>query len=203
MIGIFLGAPLAGILMALASVVAEQFLAVIAGIVSQKEIVLDVYKNLSFFLVASAIIEEGFKYFSAVFVLRRYLNLRRFKFIAASATAGLFFGGSEVYLILLTNGKKIWDIRGLDSNTLFSLSAVVLLHILTYLLISALIANRGENTRFQALKTILLPTFIHLLFNFLVIQKGDFTNWLVGIVLGITFLVSFFITLFNFRKLDR
>lgn len=188
--------------MALASVVAEQFLAVIAGIVSQKEIVFDVYKNLSFFLIASAAVEESFKYFSAVFVLRRYLDLKRFKFITASLIAGLFFGGAEVYLILLTNGKEIWDIRGLDNNTLFSLSAVILLHILTYLLISSLIASREEKARFRVLRTVVPPAFIHLLFNFLVIQKGDFTNWLIGIVLGITFAISFSIIISNFRKLD-
>jgi hypothetical protein len=203
MLSIFLGAPLAGILMALASVVAEQFLAAAINIFSGKEVILDVYTHLGFFLVAAAIIEESFKYFSAVFVLRRYLGLRRFKFVAASAIAGIFFGAAEIYLILLTSGKRIWDIGSLDSNTFFSLSAVFVLHIFTFFLISALIASREKEARLGALRTIVPPAFIHLLFNFLIIQKGDFTNWLVGIVLGITFLVSLATIAFNFRKFTR
>jgi len=200
MISILLGAPLAGVFAALASVVAEQFLAVVVNIVSRKEIVFDVYTHLGFFLVVSAIIEEGFKYFSAVFVLRRYLDLRRFKFVAASLTAGLFFGATEAYLILLTNGKKIGDVWNLDGDTSFALAAVVLLHVLTFLLISAFIASRKEKTRFHILRIIALPTFIHLLFNFLVIQKGDFTNWLVGIILGITFAINLSLIALNFQK---
>ncbi|OGI27580.1 MAG: hypothetical protein A2359_04610 [Candidatus Moranbacteria bacterium RIFOXYB1_FULL_43_19] len=200
---ILLGGPLAGILTALVSVVAEQFLAAAINIFSGREVVLDVYTHLGFFLVAAAIIEESFKYFSAVFVLRRYLGLNRFKFVSASLIAGIFFGGAETYLVLLTNGKRIWEIGSLDGNTFFSLSALVLLHILTYLLISVLIASREEKAKFQALRTIIFPILIHLLFNFLIIQKGDFTNWLVEIVLGITFLVSFVIIAFNFRKLAR
>ena len=61
MTSILLGAPLAGVLMALASVAAEQFLAVVVNIFYRKEIIFEVYNNLTFFLVASAIIEESFK----------------------------------------------------------------------------------------------------------------------------------------------
>ncbi|HBB36691.1 MAG: hypothetical protein UX02_C0001G0056 [Candidatus Moranbacteria bacterium GW2011_GWC1_45_18] len=202
MTSILLGAPLAGVLMALASVAAEQFLAVVVNIFYRKEIIFEVYNNLTFFLVASAIIEESFKYFSAVFILRGYFNLNRFKFFAASLVAGSFFGAAEIFLILLTNRKKIWDIGSLDSDTLFSLSAIGLLHILTFFLISALIASRERNVRFLAMRTVVPPAFIHLLFNFLVIQKGEFTSWLVGIVLGITFLINISIIIFNIRKLD-
>src|SRR3989339_397308 len=109
---------------------------------------------------------------------------------------------AEKFLILLTNRKKIWDIGSLDSDTLFSLSAIGLLHILTFFLISALIASRERNVRFLAMRTVVPPAFIHLLFNFLVIQKGEFTSWLVGIVLGITFLINISIIIFNIRKLD-
>ena len=124
---ILLGGPLAGILTALVSVVAEQFLAAAINIFSGREVVLDVYTHLGFFLVAAAIIEESFKYFSAVFVLRRYLGLNRFKFVSASLIAGIFFGGAETYLVLLTNGKRIWEIGSLDGNTFFSLSALLCL----------------------------------------------------------------------------
>ena len=203
MIGIFLGAPLTGILTALAAIALEQFLAAAVNIISQKEIILDVYTHLSFFLIAAAIIEESLKYFSSVFVLRRYFSLRRFKFIMSSLIAGLFFGLVETYFILLTNGKRFWDIQDLDSNTFFSLVAVILLHILTFFLISSLIASREKEAKLGALRTIVPPAFIHLLFNFLIIQKGDFTNWLVEIVLGITFLISFVVIIFNFRKIAR
>jgi len=202
MIGIFIGAPLVGILTALASVVFEQFLALIVNIVSQKEIVLDVYTHLNFFLVASAFIEESFKYLLAIFVLRRYLNLNRFKFIAASAFAGLFFGGTEIYFVLLANEKKIWDIYSLDSDTLFLLSAIVCLHVLTYLLISVFIASQKKNKSFQFIRTLFFPVFIHLLFNFLVIYKGNFTTWLVEIVLGIALVINLAVIIFNFRELD-
>ncbi len=202
MIGILIGAPFIGILTALVSVVFEQFLALVANIVSQKEIVLDVYTHLNFFLIASAIIEESLKYFSAVFALRGYLCLRRLKFIAASALAGLFFGGTEIYFVLLAKEKKIWEIYNLDRDTLFSLSAIVCLHILTYLLISVFIASQSQQSNFQTIKIIILPTLIHLLFNFLIIYKGSFTNWLVEIVLGITLIISLFTIAFNFRRLD-
>lgn len=202
MFNILLGAPLVGILTAFASVVVEQFLAIAVNIIFQKEIVLDVYTHLSFFLVASTIIEESLKYFSAVFVLRRYLNLRRFRFIAAALIAGLFFGAMEIYFILLANGKGIRDVSNLDGNIFFSLSAIGLLHILTFFLISSFIASWGKETGFQAVKIIVPPVFIHLFFNFLVIQKGDFTNWLLGIFLGIIFIINLFIIAFDFCKLD-
>lgn len=203
MLNILLGAPFIGVLIALAAVVAEQFLAVGANIIFQKEIILDTYTNLGFFVVAAAIIEESFKYFAASRILRRIFGLRGFKFIFAALFAGLFFGLTETYFILLANGRKISDIGSLGNETLFSLVVVVLTHILTILLIAVLIASRQEKTKLDALKTIIPPVFIHLLVNFLIIQKGDFTNWLIGIVLGIVFAVNLLVIMFNFRKLAR
>lgn len=202
MLNIFLGAPVVGILVALAAVVSEQLLAVAVNIIFQKEIVLDVYTHLSFFLVSAAVIEEGLKYLSAVYILRRILGLKRFKFIFSAIIAGLFFGLTETYFILLANGKGIRDIGILDNETLFSLTAILLVHILTAFLIAVLIAGRGRETKLTALKTIVPAAFIHLLFNFLIVQKGDFTNWLVGIVLAITFVANLSIIALNFRELD-
>ncbi|MDI6777617.1 MAG: hypothetical protein QMD77_00335 [Patescibacteria group bacterium] len=198
----FAKAAFIGIIAALAAVIAEQFLAVTASLFFQREIMPAVYANLNFFLVAAAIIEEAIKYFAASRILRRIFGLERFKFIFAAVTAGLFFGLTEAYFILLSNGKKISDIKSLDGETLFSLLTVILTHVLTTLLISVLIAGRQEKNRLDALKTILPPTFVHLLVNFLIIQKGDFTNWLVGIVLGTTFVTSAAIIMFNLRELD-
>lgn len=198
----FIGSPIIGILTAFAAVVAEQLLAVLASIFFHKEIILDVYTHLGFFIMAAAIIEEAFKFFSLKYILRQIFDLRRFKFIFAAIISGLFFGLAEVYLILLTNGKKISEIGTLGSDTMFSLITVIMIHVLTVLLISVLIATREKGEKFGALKIIIPPVFIHLLYNFLIIQKGNFTNWLVIAVLVIVFLISLFILAFNFRYLD-
>ena len=202
MLNIFLGAPIVGILIALSAVVIEQLLAVGANIIFQKEIVLDVYTHLSFFLIAAAIIEESLKYFSAIYVLRQNFSLKRFRFVFAAAISGLFFGLTEVCFILLANGKKFRDIGTLDKETNFSLLAVILVHTLTMLFIAALVASRKDKVRLAALRTIIPPALIHLLLNFLIIQKGDFTNWLIGITLGITFVTILSIIVFNIRELD-
>lgn len=203
MLNIFLGAPLVGVLTALAAVVIEQLLAVIVNIISRKEIVLDVYTNLNFFLIGAAVIEESLKYFALSHIFHKIFNLQRFVFVFSAAIAGLFFGLTEVFLILAANGKKISDLKTIGGETLFSLIVVILVHILTALLMGMLIASRDETARFRAPKTIALPIFIHLLVNFLIIQKGDFTNWLIAIVLGITFLINICILAFNFKKLAR
>lgn len=202
MLNVFLGAPVVGILVALASVIAEQLLAVIVNVFFQKEIVLDVYHNLSSFLVAAAIIEESFKYLSAVYILRRIFGLKGFIFIFAAVLTGLFFGLTETYFVLLANGRRIQDIGVLGGETLFSLGAVLLVHILTAFLIAVLVAVRDRETWFAALRTIVAATFIHLLFNFLVVQRGNFTNWLVGIILAVVFVINMSIVAFNFRELD-
>ena|SRR4030042_4569961 len=202
MLNIIFGVPLVSVLTALAAVVAEQLLAVIVNIISRKEIVLDVYTNLNFFLVGAAIIEESLKYFALSHIFRKIFNLRRFTFIFSAAIAGLFFGLTEVFLILAANGKEIGDLKIIGGETLFSLIVVILVHILTALLMGMLIASRDETARFRAPKTIALPIFIHLLVNFLIIQKGDFTNWLIGIVLGIVLLTNISILVFKLKKLD-
>lgn len=202
MINILIGAPIVGVLTALAAVVAEQLLAVIANIILQREIVLDVYAHLGFFLVAAAIIEEILKYFSVSYILRRTFSLKRFKFIFAAVIAGAFFGLTEIYFVLLANGRRVQDIKIMDGEILFSLLTILLVHIATILLMAALISTRAKKTRLDALRTIAPAAFVHLLVNFLIIQKGDFTNWLIGITLGIVFVASLGIVAFNVRGLD-
>lgn len=202
MLNVFLGAPVVGILTALAAVVAEQLLAVIANIIFQREIVLDVYTHLGFFLVAAAIIEEILKYFSVSYILRRTFSLRRFKFIFAATIAGAFFGLTEIYFVLLANGRRVQDIKIMGGEVLFSLLTILLVHIATILLIAALISTRAQKTKLDALRTIAPAAFVHLLVNFLIIQKGDFTNWLIGIALGIVFIVNLSIIASNFQELD-
>ncbi len=198
----FLIAPTIGVLSALAAVVAEQLLAVLANIFFQTEITSVVYANLSFFLIAAAIIEESLKYLSAAYVLRKIYALKKFRFIFASIIVGLFFGLTEIYFVLLANGKDIRQIPSLDGGTLFSLAGVLLLHVLTIFLMAVLIAKRREAASFGWLRTASFPIFVHLLFNFLVIQRSDFTNWLIGLVLAIAFVTAAATFASNSGKLD-
>jgi hypothetical protein len=202
MLYIFIGAPIIGILTTLAAVVAEQLIAVVANIFFHKEIILDVYTHLGFFVIVAAIVEETFKYLSASYILHQIFDLRRFKFIFSAIVLGIFFGFTEVYLILLTNGKKLSEVRMLGGDTMFSLLTVILVHVLTIFLISVLIATSGKEKKFRALRVTFLPIFIHILYNFLIIQKGNFTNWLVAVVLAIALLASLVIIAINFRDLD-
>lgn len=199
---IFLVAPILGVLTALAAIIAEQLLSVGANIFLKIEIIPSAFAHLGFFIVAAAIIEESCKYIAATRVLRRNFGLRGFKFIFAAVVTGLFFGLTEAFLVLLANGKKVSDIGSLGSETTFSLAIVILTHILTMIFIGALIAGRREKSKLDALKTIIPPAFVHLLVNFLIIQKGDFTNWLIGITLGIVFIANLLIITFSFRRLD-
>jgi hypothetical protein len=202
MFHILIGAPITGILIALASVAAEQLLVVGADIIFKTEITSDFCSNLGFFIVAAAIIEEIFKYFAVVRVIRHSFGLQRFKSISAALICGLFFGLTETYYILLANEKGILDIKNIGSEMHFSLLTVILTHILTAALIAVLIAAREKKTGLGALKVVIPASFIHILVNFLVIQKGDYTNWLVEIVFGIVIVVIFSTIAFNFRRLD-
>lgn len=198
----FAKAAFVGIIAALTAVIAEQFLAVLASLFFQKEILTAVYTNLDFFLVAAALIEETIKYLSARRILSAAFGLHGFKFILASTIVGFFFGLTETYFILLANGKRISDFKTFGNETAFSLVAVVLVHVLTILFMALLIASRREKKNYDGFKTIFFPVFFHLLVNFLIIQKGAFTNWIVGIALGIVFAANLLIIAFNFRKLD-
>ncbi|MFA5926311.1 MAG: PrsW family glutamic-type intramembrane protease [Parcubacteria group bacterium] len=200
--GIFFGVPIVGVLIALGAVVAEQLLAVIAAVLFQKEIMLDVYNHLGFFIVAAAVIEEAFKYIAVSQILRKIFDLRGMKLIFSAIMAGLFFGLTEVFLVLVSNGKNITDIKNLGNDTLFSLLTVILVHILTIFMISVLVAVRREDKIFNAFKIIIPPTLVHLLYNFLVIQKGEYTIWLVSVTLAVVFLVDLFILFFSFRDIN-
>jgi hypothetical protein len=197
-----IGIPLVGILTALAAVVFEQLLAILANLFLHREVLPEVHTSLGFFLVAATVIEESCKYLALSRVLRRSFGLTGSRFIFSALTTGLFFGLTEIYFVLLSGGKKISEIGNLDSQTFFSLLTVIAVHILTIFFMSLLIASQREKTKFEILKTIAPPIFFHLLVNFLIIQRGDFTDWLVEIVLGIFFTVSLAIMAVNFRHLD-
>jgi hypothetical protein len=190
-----------GILTALAAVLAEQLLAVMANIFWQKEIIFDYYGRLGIFLVIAAVIEESFKYLAIISIIRKKINLRGIKLCLGSLALGLFFGLTEVYLIFISN-ENLAGARALDHSVMFSLVTVVIVQSLTALLAGSMIAGRIFAGKISVIKIIFFPVLIHLLYNFLVIQKSNFTSWLVGIVLGMTFVISIAIITFNFRELD-
>jgi len=192
---------LLGILTALAAVIAEQLLAVLANIFWQKEIIFDYYGRLGIFLMIAVVIEEGFKYLAIVSIIRKKINLHGLKLCLGSFALGLFFGLTEIFLIFISN-ENLAGGRALAPSVIFSLATVVLLQSFAALLIGSMIAGRIFAGRLSVLKILFFPVLIHLLYNFLVIQKSNFTNWLVGIVLGITFVISMAIITFNFQELD-
>jgi RsiW-degrading membrane proteinase PrsW (M82 family) len=202
MISLLIKAPILGILTAFLAVVAEQLIAVFANIFWQKEIIFSFYGQLSYFLFAAVIIEEGLKYLAIRFPLRNNFGLSGVRFVFGSLTTGFFFGLTEVWLVTASNKEYLAGLWSHDSEILFSLIAIILIQALTALLIGSIIAGKIFHPRFIALKIILFPVFIHLLFNFLVIQKGNFTNALVFITLFLTFLISLSILAFNFKRLD-
>lgn len=197
----FIKIILLGILTALAAVIAEQLLAVFANIFWQKEIIFDYYGRLGIFLAMAAVVEEGFKYLAIVSIIRKKINLHGLKLCLGSLALGLFFALTEIFLIFISN-ESLASGRALDPSVIFSLATVVLLQSLAALLIGSMIAGRIFAGRLSVLKILFFPVLIHLLYNFLVIQKSNFTNWLVGIVLGITLAISLVIIAFNFRELD-
>lgn len=197
----FIKIILLGILTALAAVIAEQLLAVLVNIFWQKEIVFDYYGQLGFFLVIAAVIEESFKYLAIVSVIMKKINLQGIKLCLGSLALGLFFGLTEIFLIFISN-ENLAGGKALDASVIFSLATIILVQSLTALLAGSMVASRIFAGRFLFLRIVLFPALIHLLYNFLMIQKSNFTNCLVGIVLGITFVISMAIIAFNFRKLD-
>ncbi|MDP1845894.1 MAG: hypothetical protein Q8L09_04065 [Candidatus Moranbacteria bacterium] len=190
-----------GIFAALFAVFAEQLLAVLVSIFWKKEIIFDYYGHLGIFLIAATLIEEGLKYSAIYFLFKEKFDLERARLWAASLTFGLFFGLTELLLIIISN-EKLADLSALSPEVIFSLATIILIQALNALLIGAFLASRFFSGKFIVLKILFFPVLIHLLYNFLIIQKSNFTNWLVGIVLGITLITSLVIIAFNFRELD-
>ncbi len=194
--------PILGILIAAAAALIEQVIAILADTIWQREVVLTFYHQISLFLIVSVIIEESLKYLAIRFVLRSSLAIRGFKFVLSAAAIGLFWGLAETALILFSNPSYLAELRVLNQEIFFSLTTIVLVHILTALLIGAVISARLFSPRFFFLKTIFFPIIIHFLYNFLIIQKSGFTDFLLILILSIAFLINLVILAFNFRKLD-
>jgi hypothetical protein len=197
----FIKIILLGILTALAAVIFEQMMAIIANIFWQKEIIFDYYGRLGIFLVIAVIIEESSKYLAVSRIVRRKINLRGLNFCLGSLGIGFFFGLTEIFLILISN-KNLIGGGALERSIIFSLVTVVFVQSLTTLLAGSMIASRIFAGKLSVPKILFFPIFIHLLYNFLIIQKSNVTNWLVVIILGIAFAISVSIIAFNFRELD-
>jgi hypothetical protein len=202
MISLLLKAPILGFLTAFLAVIVEQLIAVIANIFWQKEIIFSFYNQLSYFLVAAVIIEEGLKYLAIRFPLRNNFGFSGIKFVFGSLLTGIFFGIAEVWLVTISDKGYLAGILNHDSEILYSLIVIILIQALTALLIGSIVASKIFHSQLSAFKTLLFPILIHLLFNFLVIQKGNFTNSLIFITLILTFLISSLILAFNFKRLD-
>ena len=193
---------LLGILTAFAAIIAEQLLAVFAAIISGREIISGQYSRLTDFIVLAALIEEGLKYAALWYVVREKFSVSGKKFVFAGFLVGLFFGITEIGLILFSDPQVTNSLRNFDRGTVFSLSSIVLVQAAATLLMGSLIAVQEEVKRFTYLKILFFPVAIHLLYNFLIIQKGNYTEFLVWAVLGVTYFVSFATIVFNYRKLD-
>lgn len=200
MLKLFLRASIYGILMALAAIILEQLLAIAAEIFFQTEIIHTYYSNLSWFLVLGAIVEEGSKAAALKLGIRDGFATRGKKLIAFGFIIGFFFGITEVFFILFSDRQALNLLINFDRGILFSLSTIIFLQAATTFLAASLLAYREKIGFWFFMRILAFPIAIHVLFNFLVIQKSEFTNFLVSLVLGITFLIGL-ATLLSKRKL--
>lgn len=191
-----------GILTAVAALVAEQLLAVFAAIISGQEVVFSQYNRLANFIILAALVEEGLKYAALRYAVKEKFGATGKSLVFAGFLVGLFFGITEVGLILFSDPEAKKSLLNFDRDAVFSLSSIILVQTAASLLMGSLIAVQEEVKRFSFLKILFFPVAIHLLYNFLIIQRGNYTEFLVWTVLGITFIVNFFILAFNFRRLD-
>lgn len=173
------------------AVVAEQILAVLASIFGHPEIVLDFYPQLTWFLIAAAVIEESLKYWAVYFVIRQKFELQKIPFIFSALLLGAVWGAFEAGLTVYS-GQNI---------PVASTVPMILLHSLTAFLMGVLILASADPNRPKHIRILLFPILLHLLFNFLIIQKGDFAGFLLMLVLVVPFGFGVAILLLNSKKL--
>ena len=145
-----------GIFTALFAVLAEQLMAVLVSIFWKKEIIFDYYGHLGIFLIAAAIIEESFKYSAILFIFREKFILEGTKLWAASLVFGLFFGLTEIILIIISD-EKLANIHAFSPEIIFSLATIILIQALNALLIGSFLASRFFSGKFVALKILFFP----------------------------------------------
>lgn len=202
MIKLFLKVSLLGIFTAFFAVIAEQLVAVLAQIFLNQEIILSNYQNLTWFILLAVIIEEGSKYAILRYVMLDKFAVRGKKLVLLSFLMGLFFGLSEIGLIVFASSEVGSLLARFDREIIINLSSIVLIQSATSLLMGSLLATRQDKTKLSLINILIFPIFIHLLYNYLIIQKGNYTDFLVLFVLAFSYLLSFIVIVYNFRELD-
>lgn len=192
---------LLGILTAPLAVIIEQLAAVPAQFFLNEEVVFLFYDKITWFLFLAVVIEEGLKYSFLRHAIWNRFGIYGKKFIAAGFLFGTFFGLTEIGLIIFSSPETKILAQNFERETMTNLLSIVLVQTATALLISSLIATQEKLKKSSFLKILILPILIHLLYNFLIIQKGNYTDLLVLVTLIISYLTSFTILAFNFRKL--
>ncbi len=183
---------LLAIVTAALAIVAEQILAVFAGIFQQKEIIFSFYPQFTWFLVAAAVTEETLKYWAIYFVIGKKLESHKLRLIAAAVLLGLAWGIFETGLVAFSE-QNIPDA--------LSVVAIIALHTLTAFLMGVFVSTSIDSGKLKHIKILAFPILLHLLFNFLIIQRGSFTNYFVVASLSVALLAGLAILVFNFRKL--
>jgi len=192
---------LLGALTAILAIVIEQVIAAGAQMFFNQEIILSSYKNITWFLFLAALVEESLKYGAIRYVIIEKFGFDKGRLLVSSFLLGLFFGAAEICVIVFGNPEVQKLLLALDRETLMSLASILLLQAATALIMGSFLASQ-EQKRPIFFTVLIFPVAIHLLYNFLVIQKSAYTNFLVFLVLLISFLMSMAIFVANQRKLD-
>ncbi|HLM83839.1 MAG TPA: hypothetical protein VK254_01345 [Candidatus Bathyarchaeia archaeon] len=183
------------------AIVAEQLVATAASVFWQREIVLESYMHITWFLALSAVIEEISKYWAIYFVIRKNFGIEKMKFVVASLLLGAAWGIFEIGLVLFSDQNSLAAFRYGNREILFSFAAIAALHALTAFLMGVFISAGTFSGKFKQLKILFFPVLIHLLFNFLLIQKSNFTNFLIIFSLGMFLVIGISILAFKAKKL--
>jgi hypothetical protein len=200
---LFIKVILLGILTAFSAIIIEEILATWAQIYLSQEIILDYYKNFTWFLLAAVLIEEGLKYGAIRYIIFERFAARGKALIASSFLLGIFFGAAEVGLIIYSNFEAKNLLNMLDREIVISLFGVAMIQTSTALLMGSLLLTKEEITPVSFISILSFPVIIHLLYNFLVIQKSNFTNFLVIFTLILSFFISIIILAANYRRLAK
>lgn len=200
---IYVRVALLGILTAFLAVIIEQIIATWSQAYFNQEIILDYYKNFTWFLLAAVLIEEGLKYGTIRYIIFERFAARGKALIASSFLLGLFFGAAEVGLIIYSNFEAKNLLNMLDREIIISLFGVAMIQTSTALLMGSLLLTKEKITPVSFISILSFPVIIHLLYNFLVIQKSNFTNFLVLFTLFLSFFISIIILAANYRRLAQ
>ena len=92
-----------GIFTAILAIIIEQAVAAGAQIFLNQEIILDYYRNLTWFLALAVVIEEGVKYSAIRFIMFEKFGSQGTKLVISSFLLGLLFGLTEIGVIIFAN----------------------------------------------------------------------------------------------------